>query len=58
MHSIEISYGPSTLVDEFIKNYVNRDYLLRNNEDYYVPQTRLTYLNTSVSVSFFPYNLK
>ena len=57
MHSIVFSYGPYTLADEFIKNYLNRDYLLCNNEDYVVSQTRLTFLNQFPLVSFpIPWN--
>ena len=57
MHSLEYEYGPASFADEYrikniIKNIENRVYLLRNNDDYFIPQTRLNSLKQFPLVSF------
>ena len=52
MHSLEYEYGPASFADEFTKNIENRVYLLRNNDDYFIPQTRLNSLKQFPLVSF------
>ena len=52
MHSLEYEYCPASFADEFTKNIENRVYLLRNNDDYFIPQTRLNSLKQFPLVSF------
>ena len=44
MHSLEYEYCPASFADEFIKNIENRVYLRRNNDDYFISQTKMNFL--------------
>jgi len=52
MHSIEYTYAPASFSNEFNKNNVNSDYLLRNNDDYLIPRIHTDFLRRFPLVSF------
>ena len=52
MHSVVFNYAPASFNNEFAKNSENREYLLRNNEDFIVPRIHINFLNRFPLVSF------
>jgi len=47
MHSIVYDYAPASLQREFPINQLNREYQLRNNEDFLIPRINLESLKRS-----------